>query len=259
MRIPARRASIAGQGWYEKILDRRMRELPADSTIVAIGSYAYDWVNGGQANPLGFHDAMGAARDAGATVKFDEATNNPHFEYREGDGTTHDIWLLDAATAFNQIHAADQYRPAGYALWRLGFEDPTVLPLMGQRYNLPVPANLKYIAADTENVDLDGTEGEILRVEANPQPGFRDLQIEQGTGDIIDEHYKSLPTGFVIHRVGQVGEKAGAHLRRRSRSGMDAPDSGHPQSQACAGQLLRHRLQHGGASGAGAANPGRGP
>ncbi|MGZ5921466.1 MAG: polysaccharide deacetylase family protein [Rhizomicrobium sp.] len=199
--------SIAAQGWYEKILDKRMRELPADSTIVALASYAYDWVNKGPAVSLGFHDAMGAARDAGAIVQFDTATDNPHFAYREGDGTSHDVWLLDAATAFNQIHAADHYQPAGYALWRLGTEDPTVLPLMGQRYNLPAPKNLKYIAADTENVDLDGTEGEILRVEANPQPGFRELQIEQSTGAIVDEHYKSLPTGFVIHRVGQMAKK----------------------------------------------------
>ncbi len=199
--------SIAGQGWYEKILDRRMRELPADSTIVALGSYAYDWVNNGHANVLDFHDAMGAARDAGATVQFDDATNNPHFGYRESDGTSHNVWFLDAVTVFNQIHAADHYQPAGYALWRLGAEDPTVLPLMGQRYNLPAPANLKYIAADTEDVDLDGTEGEILRVEANPQPGFRDLEIEKDTGDIINEKYRSLPTGFVIHRVGQAAKK----------------------------------------------------
>ena len=54
-----------------------------------------------------------------------------------------------------------------------------MLPLMGQRYNAPAPASLKYIAADTEDIDLDGTEGEILRVEANPQPGFRDLDSRQ--------------------------------------------------------------------------------
>ena len=29
--------AIAGQDWYENILDKRMRELPADSTIVALG------------------------------------------------------------------------------------------------------------------------------------------------------------------------------------------------------------------------------
>ncbi len=27
--------AIAGQGWYESTLDQRMRELPADSTIIA--------------------------------------------------------------------------------------------------------------------------------------------------------------------------------------------------------------------------------
>ena len=75
---------------------------------------------------------------------------------------------------------------------------------MGKRYNAPAPANLRYIAADLEDVDLDGTEGEILRVEANPQPGLRDLKIEKDNGDIIDEQYKSLPTGYVIHRVGQI-------------------------------------------------------
>ena len=199
--------SIAAEDWYERILDKRMRQLPADSTIVAIGSYAYDWVNGGGAVVLGFHDAMGAARDSGATVQFDEASNNPHFGYSEGDGTKHQVWFLDGVTAFNQIHAADPYRPAGYALWRLGSEDPSILPLMGRRYGMPAPANLNFIAADLEDVDLDGTEGEILRVEANPQPGLRDLKIEKDNGDIIDEQYKSLPTGFVIHRVGQIPKK----------------------------------------------------
>ena len=227
--------AIAGQGWYEKTLDRRMRELPADSTIIALGSYAYDWINGGQANALGFHDAMGAARDAGATVEFDEASNNPHFAYREGDGTRHDVWFLDAATVFNQIHAADPYRPAGYALWRLGTEDPTVLPLLGQQYGRPAPANLNYIAADTEDVDLDGTEGEILRVEANPQPGFRDLKIEKGTGDIVDEKYKSLPTGFVIHRVGQIAKKLALTFDDGPDPDWTPRHPGYSQGQACDG------------------------
>lgn len=54
--------AIAGQGWYESILDKRMpANRPLISTIVAIGSYAYDWVNRGRANVLGFRDAMGAA------------------------------------------------------------------------------------------------------------------------------------------------------------------------------------------------------
>ena len=38
--------SIAGQSWFEKTLDKRMRSLDPDHTIVAIGSYGYDWVEG---------------------------------------------------------------------------------------------------------------------------------------------------------------------------------------------------------------------
>ena len=68
---------------------------------------------------------MAAARDNSATVLFDPATNNPHFSYSDMDGE-HQVWFLDGVTAFNQIHAADPYRPAGYALWKLGYEDPSI-------------------------------------------------------------------------------------------------------------------------------------
>ena len=196
--------AIAGQGWYEKTLDRRMRELPADSTIVAIGAYGYDWIDGGKANTLGFADGMVAARDSGAKIGFD-ATNNPHFSYEEADGTKHDIWFLDGVTAFNQIHAADPYQPAGYALWHLGAEDPSVLPLLGRPYNAPAPNSLHAIPT-TDDVDFDG-DGELLRVEANPTQGLRSLEIEKGTGDIVDEAYLDLPTNYVIRRVGLVPKK----------------------------------------------------
>ena len=197
---------IAGQDWYEKALDKRMRELPADATIIAIGSWAYDWPGSGPATLLSFEDAMATARDSGASVQFDSATNNPHFAYTEANGTPHQVWLLDGATAFNQMHAADPYRPAGYALWKLGLEDPSILPVMGRKYGASAPDSLKHIPVNLENVDFDG-EGEILRVEGDPAPGIRELTIEAATGDIVDERYESLPTSYVIRRVGAVKGK----------------------------------------------------
>jgi cellulose synthase/poly-beta-1,6-N-acetylglucosamine synthase-like glycosyltransferase/peptidoglycan/xylan/chitin deacetylase (PgdA/CDA1 family) len=196
---------VAGQSWFEGILDKRMKQLSADSTIIAIGSYGYDWVKGGQTRADSFEDAMTAARDNGATVQFDPASNNPHFSYQDTDGT-HNVWFLDGVTAFNQIHTADPYRPAGYALWKLGFEDPSVLPLMGKPYNAPAPASLKHIANNLENVDYDG-QGEFLRVEGDPALGARSLTVEQSTGDIIDENYDSLPTSYIIRRGGRVPGK----------------------------------------------------
>ncbi len=198
--------SIAGQDWYETTLDKRMRQLPADSTIITIGSWAYDWADKNSAQVLSFENAMAAARDNGATVLFDPASNNPHFSYEESDGTKHQVWFLDGVTAFNQIHAADPYRPAGYALWKLGYEDPSILPLMGRAYNASAPASLKHIDNNIEDVDFDG-EGEILRVEADPAVGARSLTLETATGDIVDERYDSLPTSYVIRRVGALPKK----------------------------------------------------
>jgi cellulose synthase/poly-beta-1,6-N-acetylglucosamine synthase-like glycosyltransferase/peptidoglycan/xylan/chitin deacetylase (PgdA/CDA1 family) len=198
--------SIAGEDWYEKTLDARMRQLPADSTIVVVGSWAYDWAGKNAATVKSFEDTMATARDDGATLLFDPASNNPHFTYEEDDGTKHQVWFLDGVTAFNQIHAADPYRPAGYALWRLGLEDPSILPLMGRPYDAPAPDSLKHIPNNIENPDYDGF-GEILRVEGDPAVGARTLTIEAQTGDIVDERYDSLPTSYVIRRVGQVPGK----------------------------------------------------
>jgi cellulose synthase/poly-beta-1,6-N-acetylglucosamine synthase-like glycosyltransferase/peptidoglycan/xylan/chitin deacetylase (PgdA/CDA1 family) len=191
---------IAGQQWFEKTLDKRMRQLSADSTIVAIGSYAYDWVKGGTTMVSSFEDAMATARDNNAPVLFDPDTNNPHFSYEDTDGT-HNVWFLDGVTAFNQIHTANPYKPAGYALWKMGLEDPSILPIMGRPYNAPAPASLKHIANNLEDVDFDG-QGEILRVVGDPSVGTRSLTIEASTGDIVDERYDRLPTSYVIRKVG---------------------------------------------------------
>jgi len=196
--------SIAGQGWFETTLDKRMRDLAPSRTIVSIASYAYDW-NGGSADALSFEGAVVAAHDSEAPIDFDPSTNNPHFSYIEDDQMRHDVWFLDGVTVYNQIHASDVYRPAGYALWRLGTEDPTVWKVMARPYGATAPAGLRDlpVAAD---IDYEGA-GEFFRVDADPSDGARTLEIDPQTGDISDETYTRLPTNFVIRQFGYVPKK----------------------------------------------------
>jgi cellulose synthase/poly-beta-1,6-N-acetylglucosamine synthase-like glycosyltransferase/peptidoglycan/xylan/chitin deacetylase (PgdA/CDA1 family) len=191
--------SIAGQSWFENLLDRRMEVLSPDRTIVALGSYAYDW-NSDDVDSLSFEEAVIAANDSDATVAFDPQTNNPHFSYVEEDNTRHDVWLLDGVSAYNQIHAADIYKPAGYAVWRLGSEDPSIWSVVGRPYDSPAPSALRDIPI-IEDIDFEGA-GELLRVEAQPQAGARTFETEKATGDIDDETYTKLPTGYVIRQFG---------------------------------------------------------
>lgn len=196
--------SIAGQPWYERVIDKRMKVLDPSRTIVAIGSYGYDW-NGGDVDNLTFQDAVIAAHDSNADIDFDDATNNPHFSYFEDDHVKHDVWFLDGVTAYNQIHAADLYEPAGYAVWRLGGEDPTVWDVMGQPYGKQAPASIDNIPI-INDIDFEG-RGEFLTVAAEPTSGSRKFELDRKTGDIVDETYTRLPTTYVIRQFGGAAKK----------------------------------------------------
>ena len=196
--------SIADQSWFEKTLDKRMQDLDPARTIIAIGGYGYDWVEGNPTVELSFQEAVLSAKDSDADIDFDANTSNPHFSFVEG-GKRHDVWFLDGVTAFNEIHAADDYRPAGYALWRLGSEDPSVWSVMGRAYDAPPPDGLRKIGR-AQDVDIEGSGG-ILRVADSPQTGTRTFETDKRFGDIVDETYTRVPTPFVIHRSGDVPGK----------------------------------------------------
>ncbi|MFT3743224.1 MAG: glycosyltransferase [Pyrinomonadaceae bacterium] len=193
---------VAGQEWYDTILKKRMAELSPAKTIVCFGNYGYNWTKGeAEGEDISFQEALLAAKeslDSPADIKFDPHERNPYFEYTEDDGKEHSIWFLDAVTAYNQIRSAATYKPAGFALWRLGSEDPSLWKVFGSN-TTPTPDGLDAIKYGY-NVDFQGT-GEILQVIAEPQDGSRTLTTS-ATGDITDERYKQIPSSYVIQRTG---------------------------------------------------------
>jgi peptidoglycan-N-acetylglucosamine deacetylase len=191
---------IAAQDWFERNLISRMRELDPSKTIICIGSYGYDWTQDREATEVTFQEAVLAARDSEAHVSFDPTTRNPYFSYDEDDGSHHIVWFLDAVTAYNQILAASKFHPAGYALWRLGSEDPSLWGIFGMGQMKNSPESLRQIRFGYD-VDFEGT-GEILQVGALPQEGSRNLRIDSLVGLIDQEDYTSIPSSYVIRRSG---------------------------------------------------------
>jgi cellulose synthase/poly-beta-1,6-N-acetylglucosamine synthase-like glycosyltransferase/peptidoglycan/xylan/chitin deacetylase (PgdA/CDA1 family)/spore germination protein YaaH len=194
--------SIASQAWYEGLLAKRMAELDPSKTIVALGNYGYDWTEGQSAQEVSFQEALIHARDSEAQVEYDTKTGNPHYEYDEEDDSHHIVWFLDSVTAFNQMRAASGYHPAGFALWRLGSEDPSIWSVFGTDQRNPLPESLKRMSYGYD-VDFEGT-GEILRVTNSPQDGERGVTVDPNTGFISAESYdmNKIPTGYVIERTG---------------------------------------------------------
>jgi hypothetical protein len=195
--------SVASQTWYEQNLANRMREIDPVKTILALGNYGYEWVDGpGHGKETSFQEAVIASRDSEADITFDPATRNPYFEYDETDDTHHTIWFLDAVTAYNQMRAASGYDCAGFALWRLGSEDPSIWSIFGTDQPTASPDLLRRIAYGYD-VDFEGT-GELLEVTASPHDGWRDIKVDPASGYINSETYdrKGIPSSYVIERTG---------------------------------------------------------
>lgn len=197
---------VAGQDWFETTLKIRMAELSPAKTIVCFGNYGYNWVvdesDKSEGETVSFQEALIAAKeslDSPAEIKFDPATKNPYYTYTEDDGKEHAVWFLDATTAYNQIASARSYKPAGFALWRLGSEDPSLWDVFGRGGRFGSTDNLATIKYGYD-VDFEGT-GEILQVTAEPKDGIRNLTVSEN-GQITSETYQQIPSSYVIQRTG---------------------------------------------------------
>ena len=195
----------AGEDWFEKYLDDRLSKLDPNRVIMALGSYGYDWAQQGAgfkgaADTRSFQEAIEYAHDSDVEIEMDDDALNPHYAYAGDDGIKHEVWFLDATTVFNQIKVTDPWRVRGYALWRLGSEDPGVWSLFGTPYGDVSAAGLTKLTPGSD-VDFNGS-GEVLKVTATPSGGQRTLTFDPDTGLIADEHYDALPTPYVIDRYG---------------------------------------------------------
>jgi len=190
---------IASQQWWATAVASAVRQIPRDKLIVAIGNYAYDW-HDETGDPDSVEEAWVDAGDSEAVPIFDKVSGNSTFGYDDEEGHPHTVWLLDAASAFNQLTILNRVGIRDVALWRLGFEDPGLWSIFGRSVSGPPdPAGLQHLAEGT-NVDIEGN-GEILRITALPTPGVRKLTLQKN-GLLANVDFAQVPRPYTITRTG---------------------------------------------------------
>jgi cellulose synthase/poly-beta-1,6-N-acetylglucosamine synthase-like glycosyltransferase/peptidoglycan/xylan/chitin deacetylase (PgdA/CDA1 family)/spore germination protein YaaH len=189
---------IASQGWWASRLAAALRAVPRTKAIVTLGNYAYDWHDGG-GDPLNVEEAWLDAADSDAKPTFDRASGNSSLAYDDEFGHGHTLWILDAASAFNQLSLLDRAGLHSVALWRMGSEDPALWSIFGTAAQRPLnPAALGELPQGT-NVDVEGN-GEILRIASLPTPGSRRLTMTRD-GLISAVDFTALPRPYTITRT----------------------------------------------------------
>jgi cellulose synthase/poly-beta-1,6-N-acetylglucosamine synthase-like glycosyltransferase/peptidoglycan/xylan/chitin deacetylase (PgdA/CDA1 family)/spore germination protein YaaH len=203
---------IASQDWFENNLKRVLKLIPKQKVICAIGNYGYNWT---MSIPEGRHkkekvldtidvsvqDGWQSAADANADLRLAGDELNPHFTYDDEDNNVrHQVWMLDAVTALNELRAARQMGLGTFALWRLGKEDPSMWAIWDHPSLATAPQSLKQVPPGNDVV-TDG-DGDILHINGEPHPGSRTIDMDSDNWTVTDEHMVKYPSPYSIEFYG---------------------------------------------------------
>jgi cellulose synthase/poly-beta-1,6-N-acetylglucosamine synthase-like glycosyltransferase/peptidoglycan/xylan/chitin deacetylase (PgdA/CDA1 family)/spore germination protein YaaH len=201
---------IAAQDWFVENL-RQVREVvPAQKIIVGIANYTYDWPAAGKgqwfATEPSVQEALLHAYESETDVDFDSASLNPHYSYVDEQNRVHQVWMLDAITAYNQLRASERLGVQGTALWRLGSSDSSLWPIWDSvRPDDATREKLTDIPPGPDLI-LEG-DGDVWHFEDTPKHGRRSFTYEAATDLFTDENYEAYPLSYDIDQIGAAKKK----------------------------------------------------
>lgn len=202
---------IAAQDWFMENL-RQIREVvPAQKIVVGIANYAYDWTESPKkeeqhAEEFNIQEALLHVTESDTEVEFDPASLNPHYSYEDEQNHTHQVWLLDAVTAYNELRASERLGVQGTALWRLGSADMSMWPIWDAIHPDDATRDKLKDVTPGPGLILEGA-GDIWHIIDVPKPGRRSFTYDPGSDLITSEKYDAIPLSYDIDQIGAAKNK----------------------------------------------------
>ena len=202
---------IAAQDWFVENLRQVLEVVPAQKIVVGIANYSYDWTETSKkekphAEEFSIQEALLHAYESESDVEFDAATLNPHYSYSDETNHTHQVWMLDAVTAYNELRASEQLGVQGTALWRLGSSDSSLWPVWDTTHpDDVVRAKLADLPPGPDLI-LEG-DGDIWHIADVPKQGHRTITYDPATALITSEEYDAYPLSYDIDQIGAAKKK----------------------------------------------------
>jgi len=172
---------LASRSWFEGWVHVLLEGSDTRQWIIAIGSYGYDWAIGGKkAELIAFSEAMSRANDAEIkSVEVSGPSYSPYFYFQDED-KEHAVWFLDAVTFLNQVREVRDQKAGGFALYRLGSEDPAIWDALSvpRDFNLDNQTRQALELIKSTDTITDVGDGEIVTVDENRTDGLRRLAVD---------------------------------------------------------------------------------
>ena len=114
---------LAPASWVHDVLAYATTVIPPQKLVVGLDQAGYDWV-GHHGTTISFDQAMSLASSHGVAVQWDPLSESPWFRYTDSDGTQHEVWFENAASAESKRAVADSFGVHAVFLWMYGTPDP---------------------------------------------------------------------------------------------------------------------------------------
>jgi cellulose synthase/poly-beta-1,6-N-acetylglucosamine synthase-like glycosyltransferase/peptidoglycan/xylan/chitin deacetylase (PgdA/CDA1 family)/spore germination protein YaaH len=202
---------IAAQDWFVQNLQQVLAVVPAQKIVVGIANFAYDWPQidkkkWGSATEFSIQEALLHAYESETEIAFDDASLNPHYSYVDENNRVHQVWMLDAITAYNQLRASERLGVQGTAIWRLGHSDTSIWRIWdATRPDDTRRQQLTDIAPGPDLI-LEGN-GDVWRFIDTPKRGKRTFSYDADTDLFTDESYDAYPLSYDIDQIGAAKKK----------------------------------------------------
>ncbi len=203
---------ITAQDWFVTNIQNITKLVPAEKIVMGIANYGYDWQAKSKAaphpiaQPVTFQQAVVTAVESETDVEFDSDSLNPHYSYEDEKNNVHQVWMLDALTAYNELRAAERAGVRGTALWRLGMEDPSIWFIWDATHPDDAIRSKVQDVPPGYDLILEG-QGDIWRITATPQNGRREFEYDSSTDLFTDETFKTYPLSWRIDQMGYAPHK----------------------------------------------------
>ncbi len=202
---------IAAQDWFAENLRQVFEVVPPQKIIVGIANYAYDWTLAAKnerkaAAEFSVQEALLHAEESDADVEFDSNSLNPHYSYYDEHNHVHQVWMLDAVTAYNELRASERLGVQGTALWRFGSSDTSLWPIWdAPRADDAARQKLADLPPGPDLI-LEG-DGDIWHITDTPKHGKRSFEYDAQSDLFTDESYDAIPLSYNIDRLGAAYKK----------------------------------------------------
>jgi spore germination protein len=116
---------VASIPWVERVLNYATSQIPPGKIKMGIPVYGYDWPQGETGRLVSFQEVKSLAEKYNSEIKFDQVEKVPYLTYT-ANGKNHQVWFENAQSFEIKLETLEKYNLAGFAVWRLGPEDPAV-------------------------------------------------------------------------------------------------------------------------------------